>query len=57
MSGPLPIRDHDLLSYFQVHMVPKSEWTQISDFVSRIDGLWLAEHFDAQEASGATQKT
>lgn len=56
-GGPLPISDHDLLCYFKVNLVPVEEWTQISDIVTRIDSVWLSEHFDAQEAAQASQKT
>lgn len=42
-GGALPLHDGALLDYFEVNGVPEDEWSEIRDFVSRLDALWLED--------------
>lgn len=55
-GGPLPLSDSNLLHYFQANLIPKAEWSEIRDFVSRFDDIWLREHFAAAEANKPTKQ-
>ena len=57
MAGPLPISNRNLLDYFEIHAVPRDEWTSIEDFVSRIDGVWLSEQEEAAKAAKPPAET
>lgn len=55
-GGPLPITDGNLADYFQVNQVPRDQWAEIRDFVSRLDSIWLEDFFAAAEASKPTKQ-
>lgn len=56
-GGPLPLHAGAFNDYFDLYEVPRAERSEIVDFVSAIDAVWMAEHFAAARVEAATKKT